>query len=89
MIVNTNSNSEVENDLIFSVRLGNGIFNPIVTQDLPSNDEVVLNQCDSPDECYEVEVTDSGGDGICCGDGNGFYRVLYNGKLYFHNRFAQ
>jgi hypothetical protein len=29
-----------------------------------------------PNECYRFQINDSYGDGICCGTGNGFYRLI-------------
>lgn len=35
----------------------------------------------TPNECYRFEAYDSFGDGICCGWGNGFYRIKSNGNI--------
>ena len=34
-----------------------------------------------PDGCYNFQITDAYGDGICCAYGNGFYEVVYNGTV--------
>ena len=31
--------------------------------------------------CYEFNITDTGGDGICCKDGEGSYHVMFDGEV--------
>ncbi|MCA9296043.1 MAG: hypothetical protein KC983_05985, partial [Phycisphaerales bacterium] len=35
----------------------------------------------APNVCFEFEITDSFGDGLCCGFGTGFYEVTFDGTL--------
>lgn len=38
----------------------------------------------SIDDCYSFTIMDSGGDGICCENGNGYYRIRdQEGTIYF------
>ncbi|MDP3464029.1 MAG: T9SS type A sorting domain-containing protein [Bacteroidales bacterium] len=31
-------------------------------------------------DCYELLMYDAGGDGLCCGNGTGYYALIYNGN---------
>lgn len=42
---------------------------------LLSGQEVTVNVNVAENECYTFEITDSMGDGICCGSGFGYYRL--------------
>lgn len=37
--------------------------------------------CVPANTCYHFKITDAAGDGICCGYGQGFFEVYYNGTL--------
>jgi hypothetical protein len=37
--------------------------------------------CIEVNQCYEFTIFDSYGDGICCFEGDGYYKVLYNNQL--------
>jgi len=46
-----------------------------------------INACLSKKECYRYLIKDSGGDGICCEFGEGWYQVTYNGNIVRYDNF--
>jgi hypothetical protein len=58
--------------------------NTLLTQtqgSISSDFEEVSREKDVPDGNYVFKITDEFGDGICCAEGDGFYKVLVNGVL--------
>jgi hypothetical protein len=41
---------------------------------------VTIDIC-QPDGCYDFVINDSYGDGICCGYGQGYYEIVFNGNI--------
>jgi hypothetical protein len=39
-----------------------------------------INVCLQPNTCYDFVINDSYGDGICCSQGQGSYKVVFNGN---------
>ena len=50
-----------------------------VTAGAYGNDQSYSYDWDLPTDCYDFTITDSYGDGICCGWGQGSYDLSYNG----------
>jgi len=42
----------------------------------------ITEQCIDDGECYRFTLVDSAGDGICCEDGKGYYRITLDGKCF-------
>ena len=53
----------------------------VTYQNLRSNELNTLISCLDKNECHRIVVTDSGFNGICCDEGNGWYDVFWNGKI--------
>ena len=61
----------------------NGSFNVIDRRSLSSGNieteaQIKVGACIARDQCYKLEITDSGGDGLCCDNVDGFYTVFYD-----------
>ena len=48
---------------------------------LDSNSEYVFETCADAGGCYNIEITDTGHDGICCSNGNGYASFYVNDEL--------
>ena len=60
----------------------NGRWKNIVrVRDFQNNDLTAYDVCMMDDDCVKIEMFDKGNDGICCGDGNGYYKAFYQGKI--------
>ena len=46
-----------------------------------NKENYIFQECMRIDECYRFTIYDRRGDGICCLDGEGYYRIDFNGKL--------
>ncbi len=47
---------------------------------LPSSKWRTFEKCLPVDACYKFTIFDNSGDGICCENGRGFFKVTWNGK---------
>ena len=60
------------------------IFDKIVykrsKRKVKSNTTHMFKQCLPKDGCYKVTVYDDGGDGICCEEGQGYFKAVWNGE---------
>jgi len=56
-----------------------------VTGGTYGNDQLYSYDFDLPSDCYDFTITDSYGDGICCGYGFGSYDLSYNGVAVVSN----
>jgi len=54
---------------------------------LPSNTHVEETMCISESKCYKFEIRDEGEDGICCGEGDGWYEIKINETILKHSPF--
>jgi len=48
-----------------------------------SRTEYYDSTCLPQNECYEFEIIDAYGDGICCGYGSGLYELILDGEIVF------
>eukprot|EP00555_Chaetoceros_dichaeta_P001754 CAMPEP_0198276148 /NCGR_PEP_ID=MMETSP1447-20131203/65154_1 /TAXON_ID=420782 /ORGANISM="Chaetoceros dichaeta, Strain CCMP1751" /LENGTH=1050 /DNA_ID=CAMNT_0043971071 /DNA_START=60 /DNA_END=3213 /DNA_ORIENTATION=- len=48
-------------------------------ENFPSNKLTKIEKCLTKSKCYQVQITDSGKDGICCENGKGSVRILWDG----------
>lgn len=51
----------------------------------PSNLDVNIICVTNPNGCYNFTILDSWGDGICCGNGQGWYEVSFQGSVVVSN----
>ena len=60
----------------------NGVWKNIVRErDFQNDTLTAYDVCMDDDDCVKIEMIDSGNDGICCGDGNGYYKAFYKGNV--------
>jgi hypothetical protein len=52
---------------------------------LASNRKKSKKMCLPNSKCYKFVISDTGGDGICCSFGDGWYKLSWNGKLFHIN----
>merc|ERR1712228_612182 len=55
--------------------------------DLPNDDFYVYNICLDRSKCHRMRIIDTGNNGICCENGNGFYELYWGGDKLYHNEF--
>jgi len=48
----------------------------------------VTEKCINKGVCYKFILSDSVGDGICCEDGEGYYRITYGGTELHYSLFS-
>jgi len=78
VVVQTDNKAD-ENTLKIK-KIVNGAWKNIVRErNFNNNDLTAYDVCVEDDECFKVEMFDSGNDGICCGGGNGYYKAFYKG----------
>ena len=71
---NSPKESRVELDSLYAVRYWTNVESWTVNDDSNDVDDLVVMR-DLPEGFYSVNFYDSGGDGFCCGDGNGSYKI--------------
>jgi len=54
---------------------------------ISNGDLHVTKQCIDIGECYRFTLSDSAGDGICCENGEGYYKITYGGILLHYSLF--
>ena len=54
--------------------------NVVREKDFQNDTLTAYDVCMDDDECVKVEMFDKGNDGICCEDGQGYYKAFYKGK---------
>jgi len=58
----------------------------INTVDSFESDKLHISQmCLKDDTCYTFQMNDSGRNGLCCGHGEGYYNIIYNGVEVEHS----
>jgi len=67
----------------------NGVWKNVVRErDFQNNALTAYDVCMMDDDCLKIEMFDKGNDGICCGDGNGYFKAFYKGVEIIHPVFT-
>jgi len=78
-----NNNSNKQNKYIVKRRNASGKFKQTILNvkntDLTNDALNVQAKCVPNNSCYRFQLSDSGGNGLCCEEGKGYYRVSLGG----------
>jgi len=78
LLLMTTDNSPIETSWALKMSSGK-IIAKSPLQYYPSSSLVFFEQCLRPNSSYVLELNDSGEDGMCCRDGQGFFEVQLDG----------
>jgi len=56
-------------------------------RDLASSTNQIFRKCLPKNKTYKFFMTDSQGDGLCCGSGQGYYKLSCNGNTFYESKF--
>jgi len=83
----TDSNYDETAYIVQSGTTGSFVLKELMTTCLSSQGIHTEHKCLADDKCYRFTITDLGGDGICCINGNGWYKLRYKGAVLKNSNF--